>query len=58
MSSINGMTPLDRTRIEQAAANCGFDLTPELQESCLLLRSRGSTCGAGSGFHRAEVFRQ
>jgi len=33
------MTPLDRTRIEKAAADCGFDLAPELQESGLLLRS-------------------
>jgi hypothetical protein len=33
------MTPLDRTRIEKAAADCGFDLPPEPQEDCLLLRS-------------------
>lgn len=33
------MTPLDRTRIEKAAADCGFDLAPEAQEDSLLLRS-------------------
>lgn len=33
------MTPLDRTRIEKAAADCGLDLPPELQEGSLILRS-------------------
>lgn len=33
------MTPLERTRLEKAAADCGFDLTPELVDNCLLLRS-------------------
>ncbi len=33
------MTPLERTRIEKAAADCGFDLAPELREGGLLLRS-------------------
>lgn len=39
MSEINGMAPLVRTRIEKAAADCGFDLAPEAQEDSLLLRS-------------------
>jgi hypothetical protein len=33
------MTPLERTRLEKAAADCGFDLTPELVDNYLLLRS-------------------
>lgn len=33
------MTPLKRTRIEKAAADCGLDLPPELQEGGLILRS-------------------
>lgn len=33
------MTPLDRTRIEKAAADCGFDLPAELEGHSLLLRS-------------------
>ena len=33
------MTPLDRTRIEKAAADCGFDLPPALREHGLLLGS-------------------
>ncbi len=33
------MTPLDRTRIEKAAADCGLDLPSELQEGGLILRS-------------------
>jgi len=33
------MRPLDRTRIEKAAADCGFDLPPSLRESGLLLGS-------------------
>lgn len=33
------MTPLDRTRIEKAAADCGLDLPPELQEGGLTPRS-------------------
>lgn len=39
MSDTNGMTPLVRTRIEKAAADCGFDLAPEVREDSLLLRS-------------------
>ena len=31
------MTPLDRTRLEKAAADCGFELTPVLQEEGRLL---------------------
>lgn len=34
-----GVTPLQRTRLEKAAADCGFDLTPELQGDLLVLRS-------------------
>jgi putative restriction endonuclease len=33
------MRPLDRTRIEKAAADCGFDLPPTLRENALLLGS-------------------
>jgi putative restriction endonuclease len=33
------MTPLDRLRIEKAAADCGFEMTPELLECGLRLRS-------------------
>jgi hypothetical protein len=36
---MDGMTPLGRTRIEKAAADCGFDLPPELMEDGLLIRS-------------------
>jgi hypothetical protein len=34
-----GMLALDRSRIEKAAADCGFELTPELQHDGLVLRS-------------------
>jgi putative restriction endonuclease len=34
-----GMLALDRSRIEKAAADCGFELTPELQNDGLVLRS-------------------
>lgn len=33
------MTPLQRTRIEKAAADCGFERTPELSDGALVLRS-------------------
>ena len=33
------MTPLQRSRLEKAAADCGFELTPELQGAGLVLRS-------------------
>lgn len=33
------MSPLDRTRIDKAAADCGFDLTAQLREEILSLRS-------------------
>lgn len=33
------MTPLQRTRLEKAAADCGFELTPDLQGGGLVLRS-------------------
>ena len=33
------MTPLQRARIEKAAADCGFELTPEVQGGGLVLRS-------------------
>jgi putative restriction endonuclease len=33
------MTPLDRTRLEKAAADCGFDLTPVMVADALVLRS-------------------
>lgn len=33
------MTPLQRSRLEKAAADCGFELTPELQGTGLVLRS-------------------
>lgn len=34
-----GMLAVDRSRIEKAAADCGFELTPELQHDGLVLRS-------------------
>ncbi len=34
-----GILALDRSRIEKAAADCGFELTPELQHDELVLRS-------------------
>lgn len=34
-----GMLALERSRIEKAAADCGFELTPELQNDGLVLRS-------------------
>ena len=33
------MTPLQRSRLEKAAADCGFELTPELRGAGLVLRS-------------------
>ncbi|WP_137893532.1 HNH endonuclease [Ramlibacter sp. 2FC] len=33
------MTPLERTRLEKAAADCGFELSPELVEKRLVFRS-------------------
>lgn len=33
------MTPLERLRIEKAAADCGFEMTPELAGAALRLRS-------------------
>ncbi|MBL8377535.1 MAG: HNH endonuclease [Burkholderiales bacterium] len=33
------MTPLQRTRLEKAAADCGFDLPPALVDGALVLRS-------------------
>lgn len=33
------MTPLERLRIEKAATDCGFEMTPELLESAIRLRS-------------------
>lgn len=33
------MTPLTRTRLEKAAADCGFELSPEVIEGGLVLRS-------------------
>lgn len=33
------MSPLDRTRLEKAAADCGFELSPELGEHGLIFRS-------------------
>lgn len=33
------MNPFERTRLEKAAADCGFELSPELVESGLVLRS-------------------
>lgn len=33
------MTPLQRSRLEKAASDCGFELTPELHGAELLLRS-------------------
>lgn len=33
------MTPLQRSRLEKAAADCGFELTPELQGNGVVLRS-------------------
>jgi len=33
------VTPLQRSRLEKAAADCGFELTPELQGAGLVLRS-------------------
>ena len=33
------MSPIERTRLEKAAADCGFDLSPELVEGGLVLRS-------------------
>ena len=33
------MTPLQRSRIEKAAADCGFELTTEIQGTDLVLRS-------------------
>lgn len=35
----NDMSPLERTRLEKAAADCGFELSPELSHSGLVLRS-------------------
>jgi hypothetical protein len=33
------VTPLQRSRLEKAAADCGFELTPELRDTGLVLRS-------------------
>ena len=33
------MTPLQRTRVEKAAADCGFDLTPQLRDRALVFGS-------------------
>lgn len=33
------MNPLNRTRLEKAASDCGFELTPEMDEGALILRS-------------------
>ena len=33
------MTPLDRLRLEKAAADCGFEMTPTESDGCLELRS-------------------
>lgn len=33
------MTPMERTRLEKAAADCGFELSPELGEHGLVFRS-------------------
>lgn len=33
------MTPLERTRLEKAASDCGFELSPELGEHGLIFRS-------------------
>lgn len=36
---LNAMNPLERTRLEKAAADCGFELSPELIEDGLKLSS-------------------
>jgi hypothetical protein len=33
------MNPLDRTRLEKAASDCGFELSPEMQDGALIFRS-------------------
>lgn len=33
------MTPMTRTRLEKAAADCGFELSPELVDGVLVYRS-------------------
>jgi len=39
MSSIDGMTPLERTHSENASADSGVDLPPDLYEGGLMIRS-------------------